>query len=320
MNFLNYEVPLSPVQQYVAEMQKNMNLVRELKDDVEHSLLLQEFYQHMRTDKVKILFPHVTDESAITIMKILGIHPKDGFLERYMGGFEEERKDQWAFTLRDISPAQLQKLYLLHVGGKINLCLYSNLDMNSTLCFNIDINRHIYEKNGDPKGELFANTKRFTEELRNISYQLELPSITLKTGNGYHVWFRFTEPIPNENLREFASLLETCIDSIISVENYKKGKLMFDGKPYLIYIHPLSHYVANQDFTPMNLENNSIRLFGCQHCNTGEFTHIISMDGSPMDEADSWKYFRFYMRNRSITPEELAQAKEKATEWLKELQ
>jgi len=296
--------------------------LREFKTDFEHSLLLQRFYEGMRTDKAKIFFPAENIDKAISLMSKLGIEPKQGEIISYRGPVDEDRKLQWVYTLYDIDKRMFQKLYLHHVFGDLNLCLFHNLKENQNACINLDVNKSLYDSTLKiDRDSLLDSLKEFLEPMRGIAIKdCSLPCIIVPSGSGYHVWFRFSQPIANSKLRQFTQKLYLAslkwkIVSTASDANKIYSPCSLLGIPdYSIRCYPLDS-IFNTAYDNVHIEGNSIRLFGSTHCNTEQFTNIVGHDGKLMNNADTWKYLKFYLDELSISENQLDLGMEELNKW-----
>jgi len=173
----------STVNDKINQINKALLPVQQLKMDVEYSILLQKFYEGMRTNSAKIFIPADDTDEAVKTMIFLGIEPKDGRLIDYRGRIDSNKKSQWYFTLKNVSPHQLQRCYLSHLDGSSNLCLFFDLNQNRHICFNVDIVRDIFEKFGDNTGIMNESCKRTVEHIRGYLYYCGIETLITPTGN-----------------------------------------------------------------------------------------------------------------------------------------
>jgi len=277
--------------------------------------ILKTFFIGMRQDRLKIFMPV---DNAARVLKQLGVkHDKQREMT-YGGLFEARHKKQYAQILMNINPETFDKVIDLHITGELNACLYHNFKENQNVCFNIDGN--------DLNTILGYQDKKIKEGvivwmiyLREILQGIGLPHICIKTGNGYHIWFRFSELIDNETLYRFHTMIDEAMSSYIATKDYFSGGKVFpmifpEGNLlHIIRYYPLQSILDTQSLK-MNLECNSIRLFGTKHCNTGKFTNHLAVDNEFFNEEESWKYWNYYQKYLSIPKSKLLEGMEKLKE------
>ena len=290
--------------------------------DLEKVQALRKFFGGLRQDVCKIFMDANNSMDIAEILIALDKTPDDASFIPYRGRMTNgSSRDQLYMTVKP-TPRQLAKLQYYHVIGTLNLCLFFDLHKNNLLCFNTDGNREYFIKRGDPADSLNDSVTGYVSRLCSLLRDCGLDTLTVQTGNGYHTWVRFAEPIDNAELQAFAEIVTKTIDKLVLAESIlytgKTDRIMLEGRIRTVTnsIHPLPS-IMGQPYCEHNIENNSIRLPLTVHCNTSKFTGFIE-NGYFLPEKESFDRLKNY---KSATMEQFIKAKGEAEVWLaKELQ
>ena len=187
--------------------------------DLEKVQALRKFFGGLRQDVCKIIAPAKNPEAAARLLLDLRLDPDKAEYGLYHGRVPAGgERQQLSYTVTTDEKRLAQLLYY-HVNGDLNVCQYFDQQKNSVLCFNIDLNRQYYDTYGDPTDEMIQTVIDYTVRLIMFLRQIGLDPLVLETGNGCHVWIRFTEPIDNAELRIFAKNVEKVVNHGVLVEN-----------------------------------------------------------------------------------------------------
>lgn len=272
---------------------KMMSTMREAQNDVYRVNLLKEFYSSMRTDKAKVTIIDNKD-TVQRFMHFFNIDKVKG--GETTGDRPQERKCQWEHTFEHLKKGTLEKLLLRHLWEELNVCLYFHQKKNNVCCFNIDVNKYIIEAADDAlKKSLKTAALETYIEIVTILKKFGMIPLSYPSGHGYHIWLRFDESIDNDRLHEFMSCIEryTIMYRIDSAEE-ELEKYVKD-KPWILLYPRID-----------NITGRSLRLFGTTHVGTGEFTKIWKAEYglTTLNKEESWEYFEWYMKNRTISREQ----------------
>ncbi len=286
--------------------------------DLEKVQALRKFFGGLRQDVCKIFMDGNNTTDIAEILIALDKIPDDASFIPYRGRMTNGSSREQLYMTVKPTPRQLAKLQYYHVIGTLNLCLFFDLHRNNLLCFNTDGNRTHYERRGDPTDSLNKSVTGYVFRLVALLRHFGLDTLTVQTGNGYHTWVRFTEPIDNAELQAFAETVTKNIDRLVLTESIietgKTDRIMLEGRIRTVtnVIHPLPSIMGEQ-YEQLNIENNSIRLPLTVHCNTSEFTGFIE-NGYFLPEKESLDRLKNY---KSATVEQFNKAKGEAEVWLK---
>lgn len=238
--------------------------------------LLRKFYSSMRTDVLKLEVRdyglHVPDISIRAGLKVEYGEMNGQIVKYKLSGFTPE-----AFNL----------FLLQHIDKKGNVCLYFNEEANNVFAFNIDNN----EK---------EDNEKYTDKLKETQCILQacldnygIEPIILASGRGYHTWVRINENINNNCLCDFMAYI------------WAKTRLLQErmgmGRKFDISLYPARN----------STESNSLRIFGSEHIKNKIFSYVIHPSKGILDEAESWRYFEHYMKNKTLAKEPFMAAYEK---------
>lgn len=179
------------------------------------------------------------------------------------------------YKIVDITDDRMNELLHMHVMKECNVCRYFGAEKNDVLCFNVDGNH----KASDP-----ANIRELSlalNALRDCLLSLRCEPFVVASGRGYHVWVRLDEPVENKLLYNF--MVGAAARALLP--------LLIGGK---------DHRTIRFRFYPDINGNDalSLRLFGSEHANNKVFSRVFTPDGL-LGEADSWKYFEEFVRNKT---------------------
>lgn len=231
--------------------------------------LLNEFYQTMCKDKVKIEDKHYgfsfVDELTADETKLDYVQVEKDFIHKY--------------RLLNVTKARRRQLFIGHVSQAYNVCLYFNETANNIFCFNLDNN--FKKDNNEIIPELRLAADYVVKELAR--YGME--AVTVESGRGYHQWCQLKKPVDNELLLKF----------MIRISARALAALQYSGHDY--------HAVKiNMSPNPKFVNIISLRAFGSRHIKTGGFSHVVA-DGRVLGEEDSWQYISDYLVNKTISEE-----------------
>jgi len=268
-----------------------MNTMREAQNDVYRVNLLKEFYSSMRTDKAKVTI--IDDKDTVQrFMHFFNIDKVKG--GEVNGDRPKERMIQWEHTFDHLKKGTFEKLLLRHLWEELNVCLYFDQKKNNVCCFNIDVNKDIIETADDTLKKTLKTAALETYiEIVTILKRFDMIPLFYASGHGYHIWLRFAEPIDNERLRKFMSDIER-----LTIYAYKIDLTKAELEKYVKYRPWVLLYPRIE-----NITKRSLRLFGTAHVGTGEFTNIWKAEYSltTLNKEESWQYFEWYMKNRTIS-------------------
>ena len=232
--------------------------------------LLNEFYQTMCKDKVKI------ENKNYGFEFIKELTADDATLD-YV---QMENNLIHKYRLLHVSENHKQRLLQGHVSQAYNVCLYFDETANNTLCFNIDNN---YKRDNN---EIIPEIELAIDYLQQHLGEHGIEAVNVKSGRGYHVWCRFATPIANQLLLDFMIRIsaKTLASLHYSHHDYRSIKINMSPNPRFVKII-------------------SLRAFGSRHIKTGLFSHIRTKDGV-LNEEESWKYFSDYMKNKTVSEQQ----------------
>ncbi|HZY98403.1 MAG TPA: hypothetical protein VFE36_02430 [Candidatus Baltobacteraceae bacterium] len=180
------------------------------------------------------------------------------------------------YKIVNITDCRMDELLQMHVMKECNVCRYFGADKNDVLCFNMDNNHRTNNTAITPEMSLALDA------LRECLLGLGCEPLIVTSGRGYHVWLRLDEPVENKVLFNF--MVQAAARALLP--------LVIGGN---------DHRTIRFRFYP-NIEVSalSLRLFGSEHANNKVFSRVLTPNVL-LDEADSWKYFEHFVRNK-ITP------------------
>jgi hypothetical protein len=184
------------------------------------------------------------------------------------------------YKLLNVSGARFDELLAGHINSEYNICCYFQESANSVCCFNLDNNFKDYDYN-----ELAApipEVQGALEELTGLLRELGLVPLVLVSGRGYHLWLRFEEAIPNQQLFEFSIRVAAKTLRALHEGNLNYNKVKFSVYP-----------------NPQIIHTGSLRLFGSRHVQSKVFSHVLQ-DAELLDETASWSYFAAYLKEQTL--------------------
>jgi hypothetical protein len=237
--------------------------------------LLKEFYSNLQKDKAKLEtyrygFEFLEEMAAGGVTLEYGELTLSGLLHKY--------------KLMNIPEHRLDELLQAHIMKTCNLCLYFDEAANNTFCLNLDNN---YKTNNTI---LIPEMKFTVRVLREHLGELGIEPLVIASGRGYHLWCRFDVAIHNDRLYGFMLRLAAKSMATLHENGYDYNKIKFNLYPDLRILNVVS-----------------LRLFGSVHAKNKIFSYIHTPEGL-LDEAASWEYFEYYMKNKTITEQQFAKA------------
>ena len=190
------------------------------------------------------------------------------------------------YKIVDISDRRMDELLRMHVMKECNVCRYFDADKNDVLCFNLDNNHKTNNTAIIPELSLTLDS------LRKCLLDLGCEPLIVASGRGYHVWLRLDEPAENELLYNFMVGVAARAILPLALAGGDRRAIKFTFYP------------------DVNVNDVvSLRLFGSDHAKNRVFSRVFAPDGL-LDEADSWKYFEDFVRNKSTPIAKLRSALE----------
>jgi hypothetical protein len=181
------------------------------------------------------------------------------------------------YKIVDIADYRMDELLQMHVMKECNICLYFGADKNDLLCFNIDNNHKTNNTAIIPEMSLAL------EALRDCLLGLGCEPLIVASGRGYHVWLRLDEPVENKLLYNFTvqAAARALLPLLIGGNDHRTVKFSF--------------------YPDINVNDVvSLRLFGSDHVKNKVFSRVLTPNAL-LDEADSWKYFEHFVRNKTTS-------------------
>lgn len=179
------------------------------------------------------------------------------------------------YKLVDITDRRMDELLQMHVIKECNVCRYFGADKNDVLCFNMDNNHKANNTAIVPEMSAALGT------LRECLLGVGCDPLIVASGRGYHVWVRLDEPVQNELLYNFMVQAAARAMLPLAVGGGDRRTVKFSFYP------------------DINVNDVvSLRLFGSDHAKNEVFSRVFTPDGL-LEEADSWKYFEHFMRNKT---------------------
>lgn len=181
------------------------------------------------------------------------------------------------YKIVDITDRRMDELLQMHVMKECNVCRYFGSDKNDVLCFNIDDNHKTKDAEAVPAMNVVLDA------LRECLLGLGCEPLIVASGRGYHVWLRLDEPLENTLLYNF--MVGAAARALLP--------LLVAGR---------DHRTVRFRFYPDVSVNDalSLRLFGSEHAHKKVFSHVFTLSGL-LDEADSWKCFEQFVRNKTTS-------------------
>lgn len=236
--------------------------------------LLNEFYQTMRTQQLKLETKHY----GFAFMHKLQSY---GAVVDYV---QLENHFIHKYRLLNVSEQLRNQLLIRHIQQQDNVCFYFDKTANNAVCFNLDSN---YQK------ELPKNAAAVESAVQVLQQQLEqygMRALAVRSGRGYHVWCRFEKPLANQLLLDFMIRISARTLATLHYLHYNYHAVKINMSPHPKYV----------DFL-------SLRAFGSRHIRTAFFSQIRTPDGRLLSEADSWQYFRYYLIHQTIAEQQFMQ-------------
>jgi len=192
-------------------------------------------------------------------------------------GFLADTRLLHKYKIVDISDRRMDELLQMHVMKECNVCRYFASDKNDVLCFNVDNNHGTNNTATSPEMSVALDA------LRECLLGLGCEPLIVVSGRGYHVWLRLDEPVENRLLYNF--MVQAAARALL---------------PLLLRGH--DHRAVKFRFYPDSEVNDalSLRLFGSEHANNQVFSRVFT-PSALLDEADSWKYFEDFVRNKTTS-------------------
>jgi hypothetical protein len=230
--------------------------------------LLKEFSRGFIRDKAKV----ESEEFGFAYLEQL---LSEGSTLEY--GFLADTRLLHKYKIVDITDHRMDELLQMHVMKEWNVCRYFGADTNDVLCFNMDNNRGTHTTAITPELSLALNA------LRECLVGLGCEPLIVASGRGYHVWVRLDGPVENKVLHHF--MVQAAARALLP--------LVTGGG---------DHRTVRFRFYPDIAVNDalSLRLFGSEHANNKVFSQVVTPD-AVFDEADSWKYFEDFVRNKTTS-------------------
>lgn len=190
------------------------------------------------------------------------------------------------YKIVDIPDHRMDAFLQMHILKECNVCRYFGAEKNDVLSFNMD-NNHITNNT-----VLIPEMSLALEALRKCLVGLGCEPLIISSGRGYHVWLRLEEAVENKLLYSF--MVRAAASALLAVK-----------------IGGYDHRTIKFSFYPDIQVNDvvSLRLFGSEHAKNKVFSHVFTPAG-PLDEADSWKYFEHFLRNKTTSTATLSSALE----------
>jgi hypothetical protein len=181
------------------------------------------------------------------------------------------------FKIVDIADSRMDALLQMHVMKECNLCRYFGAEKNDVLCFNMDNNHKTNNTTIIPEMSLALDA------LRECLQSLGCEPLIIASGRGYHVWVRLDEPLENRVLYNFMvrAAARAMLPLLTGGGDRRTIKFSF--------------------YPDINVNDVvSLRLFGSDHAKNNVFSRVLAQNAL-LDEADSWKYFEHFVRNRTTS-------------------
>jgi hypothetical protein len=181
------------------------------------------------------------------------------------------------YKLVNISDDTMDELLRMHIEKECNVCRYFGPEQNDVLCFNLD-NNHIRNNT-----VIIPEMSLAVDALRECLAGLGCEPLIIASGRGYHVWLRLEEPLDNQLLYQFMVQCAARAWLALQVGGHDRKTVKFSFYPD----------IQVNDVV-------SLRLFGSEHSKNKVFSHVFTSEGL-LDEADSWKAFEDFLRNKTTS-------------------
>lgn len=181
------------------------------------------------------------------------------------------------YKVVDIADDRMDELLQMHILKELNVCRYFGAEQNDVLCFNMD-NNHITDNT-----VIIPEMSLALETLRTCLVGFGCEPLIIASGRGYHVGLRLDELVDNTLLYSF--MVQTAARALLPLR-----------------IGGYDHKTVKFSFYPDIQVNDvvSLRLFGSEHAKNKVFGYVVTSEGL-LDEADSWKYFEHFLRNKTTS-------------------
>jgi hypothetical protein len=227
--------------------------------------LLNEFYSTIDREQVKI-------ETKIHGFDYLSTLRNMAVLD-----YCELKNGVYKYRLSKVKIDLFMVLLNDHLAKKINLCTYFHKENNNLFALNLDFTSAWVNK-------IKIAALFMADNLMKIG----ITPLIIKSGHGYHIWCRISDPVKNIRLQAFMTVLTNLIVSQMNEKGLETSDLQCTCYP-----RP-------------NVSDVSIRLFGSEHMKTGMFSSIITQinaEDAILSEEESWSYFERYMNESTVTRE-----------------
>jgi hypothetical protein len=188
------------------------------------------------------------------------------------------------YKLVDLPERRMDELLQRHINKECNVCRYFDAGANDVFCFNLDNNHKTDNTRVIPEMNLAVGA------LGRCLRDLGCEPLILASGRGFHVWCRLEAPAANDRLYGF--MLHAAARALLAFHDsgYDHRQIKFNFYPDV-----KAHNVV------------SLRLFGSEHAKNKVFSHVLT-PGGLLGEADSWKYFEDFLRNKTMSLSKFAAA------------
>jgi hypothetical protein len=188
------------------------------------------------------------------------------------------------YKMVDIADHRMDELLHMHIMKECNVCRYFGAEKNDVFSFNMDNNFITNNTVIIPEMSLALDA------LRKCLLDLGCDPLIIASGRGYHVWLRLDEPVENKLLYSF--MVRAAARALLPLR-----------------IGGYNHKTIKFSFYPDIQVNDvvSLRLFGSEHAKNKVFSHVFTPEGL-LNEGDSWKYFEYFVSNKTISTSEFKSA------------